>query len=187
MVPTNKAAAIFHPVRIRVLQALFGRNLTAQELQTAAEVPSLATLYRHLKHLVDAEILAVVEERPVRGAIEKVYGIANNRALMFQPEEWQQISAEDQLRFFNTLIGSVLQDFGRYIAQPQFNRGEDGVITRQMALNLTREEARQLSTALQETLAPFKEHAPDSARQRYMMTNILLPVAEQLPTDKEIS
>ncbi len=186
MVPKNKADAIFHPVRIRVLQALFGRQLSAQELQSAAGVPSLATLYRHLKHLVDADILTVVEERPVRGAIEKVYGIAHSTALQFQPAEWQQIPAEDQLRYFNTLVGSLLNDFGRYIAQPGFDRGEDGVITRQMALNLTKEEAKQISMALQQALAPFRKHDPNSARYRYMLTHILLPVAEPL-SNEEIS
>lgn len=184
MVPGNKADAIFHPVRIRVLQALFGRQLSAQELQSAAGVPSLATLYRHLKHLVDAGILTVVEERPVRGAIEKVYGIAHQGALSFQPEEWQQIPAEDQLRYFNTLVSSLLHDFGRYIAQPAFDRGEDGVITRQMALNLTRDEAKQISTTLQQALAPFHGHAPDPTRHRYMMTNILLPVVEPHPEEE---
>lgn len=186
MVPKNKADAIFHPVRIRVLQALFGRHLSAQELQSAAAVPSLATLYRHLKYLVDVGILTVVEERPVRGAIEKIYGISHHGALSFQPEEWQQIPAEDQLRYFNTLVGSLLHDFGRYIAQPGFDRGEDGVITRQMALNLTKEEAKQISMALGQALAPFQGHAPDAERHRYMLTNILLPVGEPLP-EEEIS
>jgi DNA-binding transcriptional ArsR family regulator len=184
MIPKNKAEAIFHPVRIRVIQALFGeQGLTARQLQSATGVASLATLYRHLKHLASAEIIAVVEERPVRGTLEKVYAIANQSAVRFQPDEWQQIAPEDQLRYFNTLVGSLLNDFGRYLAQPHFDRGADGVLTRQAALNLTDDEAKQLAETLREALAPYVQHAPDSIRRRRVLTTILLPIVEQTPEE----
>ncbi|WP_309717853.1 helix-turn-helix domain-containing protein [Armatimonas sp.] len=181
----NKAEIIFHPVRIRVVQALFGeRQMTAHELQTATGVASLATLYRHLNRMVEAEILAVVEERPVRGAIEKVYAFAHGSVAKFQPEEYRAIPPEDQLRYFNALVGSLLNDFGRYVGQKQFDRGEDGVITRQIALNLTDEEAKQLWETLYEALAPYQKLALDPARRRRILTTILLPVVEQV-TEEE--
>jgi DNA-binding transcriptional ArsR family regulator len=185
MVPKNKAEAIFHPIRIRVVQALFGeQGLTARQLQSATGVASLATLYRHLKHLVSAGIIAVVEERPVRGTLEKVYAITNQSAVRFQPDEWQRISPEDQLRYFNTLVGSLLHDFGRYIAQPHFDRGADGVLTRQAALNLTDDEAKQLAETLREAVDPYVQHAPDPTRRRRVLTAILLPIVEQ-PSPEE--
>jgi hypothetical protein len=185
MIARDKAEAIFHPVRIRVVQALFGdRRLTAQQLQTAAGVASLATLYRHLKHLVEAEIIAVVEERPVRGTLEKVYAISHTGVLKFQPEDWQQIPPADQLRHFNTLVGSLLSDFGRYIAQPHFDRGEDGVLTRQALLNLTDAEAKQVAVAYQEAVAPYTQNPPAATRRRYILTTILLPTVEQLPEEE---
>jgi DNA-binding transcriptional ArsR family regulator len=186
MTPKNKAEAIFHPVRIRVIQALFGQQgLTARQLQSAAGVASLATLYRHLKQLTSAEIIAVVEERPVRGTLEKVYAITNQSAVRFQPDEWQHISPEDQLRYFNTLVGSLLNDFGRYITQPHFDRGADGVLTRQATLNLTDDEAKQLAETLREALAPYVQHTLAPARRRRVLTTILLPIVEQ-PSPEEI-
>src|SRR5258708_12373736 len=72
----TKADLIIHPGRLRIIQAFGGgRRLTAQEL--AALVPDIprASLYRHLNLLVDAGVLAVVEERPVRAIQERVYSL----------------------------------------------------------------------------------------------------------------
>src|SRR5437868_1029394 len=97
----TRADVIFHPVRIRILQALFGgRTLTAQQLVEALDGPSIATLYRHLNRLVQAGILAVVEERPIRGTQEKVYALAHDQAATFTADEVRQISREDRMRHF---------------------------------------------------------------------------------------
>lgn len=175
----NKADVIFHPVRIRIVQALFGnRHLTAQQLLGATGGYSIATLYRHLNQLVQSEIVTVVEERSVRGTLEKVYGIAQKNAVTFQPEEVREISAQDQYRHFNTLIGTLLNDFGRYTGQEHFDRGEDGVIIRQSALNLTDEEARSLAVIFREAIEPHMQNLPGTGRRRRILTTILLPVVE---------
>jgi hypothetical protein len=166
-------------VRIRIVQALFGgRQLTAQQLVGATGGCSIATLYRHLNQLVEAEAIAVVEERPMRGAIEKVYAIAPNSSLVFTPEDWRTVSPQDQLRYFNTLIGTLLNDFSRYVGQPNFDRGNDGVITRQTSLDLTDEEAREVGDVISIAVKPYAAKTVRSNTQRRILTSILLPVVE---------
>lgn len=182
----KKADVIFHPVRMRVVQALFGsRRLTAHQLVGLLDGPSLATLYRHLNRLVAAGVVAVVEERPVRGTVEKVYALANDQAATFSAEEVQQLSRGEQMRNFHVLVGTLLGDYERYLDQEAFDPPEDAVVIRQEALNLTAEEARELSSALKAAYAPYRQNPPDAPRRRRMLTLTLLPVVEPLPPTPE--
>src|SRR6185437_14890770 len=95
------AELLFHPVRMRIIVALArGAQLTAQQLgEVLADVPA-PTLYRQLKKLHEGGVLDVVEERRVRGTVERVYalrlggpGLNPNLA---------QASREDHMRYFTT-------------------------------------------------------------------------------------
>lgn len=177
--PDNKADVIFHPVRIRIVQAFFGgRRLTARQLAQEPGSASSATLYRHLNRLVQAGILTVAEQRPNRGTLEKVYAMADEQAATFAPDEFRQISPADQMRHFHTLVGTLLGDFGRYLGQPGFDRDADGVIVRQEAFYVTDAEARRLREVLTDAIAPVIRTPPEAGRRRRMLTLILLPVGE---------
>src|SRR5215510_1859586 len=75
LMPSPKAALITHPVRAQILMVLMGRTLTTQQI--AALIPSVprASLYRHIRLLVDAGILIVIDQIPIRGTLEKIYGV----------------------------------------------------------------------------------------------------------------
>ena len=71
-----KPDLILHPIRMRIILALAqGRSLTAQELGAALPDVAQATLYRHLNRLLKGGVLAVVDERQVRGAVERIYAL----------------------------------------------------------------------------------------------------------------
>src|SRR3954449_8021597 len=95
----KKTELLMHPVRMRILMAVATRNLTPLQLaEELVNVPQ-ATLYRHLNKLVQAKILRVVEERPVRGTVEKVYGI-NYETIKLGNQDLLQASREELLEFF---------------------------------------------------------------------------------------
>jgi hypothetical protein len=182
----NRADVIFHPVRIRIVQALLGdRKLTAQQLLEILEGPSIATLYRHLNRMVGAGIVAVVEERPIRGALEKVYALAHDQAASFTAKEVRQISREDRMHHFTTLIGTLLNDFGRYLDQEASRRKEETVIIWQDALHVTHEEARQIGKILKEALTPYIKNPPNASRHRQLLTTIMLPVVEMMDAPED--
>ena len=175
----NKADIIFHPVRIRIVQALFGgRQLTADQMVKILHGPSIATLYRHLNRLVEADIIAIVEERRVRGAVEKVYALAGSLAAEFNADEMQQSSPDDQMRHFTTLTGTLLNDFAQHLEHDPAGWASEGTFVRQEALNLTDEEARQMRNALMEALTPYLLNLPAPSRRRHLLTAILLSVIE---------
>ena len=182
----NRADVIFHPIRIRIVQGLLGdRKLTAQQLVELLDGPSIATLYRHLNRLAQAGIILVAEERPIRGAMEKVYSLAHNQAANFTPDDVNQISHEDRMRHFTTLVGALINDFGRYLDQKQCEQDEAEVIIRQEALYITDEDAGQIGKILKEAITPFVQSPPDASRPRHLLTMILLPVFEMRDASKD--
>ena len=50
----SKIKVILHPVRMKIIQALIGKEMTVQELSQWTEDVPQATLYRHLNKLLDA-------------------------------------------------------------------------------------------------------------------------------------
>ena len=80
------ADVVMHPVRLRIIQQLGGRSLTTAQLRAALPDVTQATLYRHVATLVDSGILSVVEERKVRGAVERTLALGDRMAHVDQTE-----------------------------------------------------------------------------------------------------
>jgi DNA-binding transcriptional ArsR family regulator len=175
----DKAEAIFHPVRIRIVQALFGgARLTPARLARAAGPTPIATLYRHLNRLARAGIVVVVEERQVRGTVERTYALADERAANVSRAELRRLSRKQLLRHFGTLVASLLGDYGRYLAERGTNVVRDGVVVRQEALSLTRADAERVRVATLRAIRPFVGHAEGRGRRRYRITTLLVPDAK---------
>jgi DNA-binding transcriptional ArsR family regulator len=174
----SKAEAIFHPVRIRIVQALSGgARLTPAKLAAAAGQTPIATLYRHLNRLARAGVVVVVGERKVRGTVERTYALANDRAANVPRGELRRLGRRQLLRHFTTLVTTLLDDYGRYLAGPSADVVRDGVVLRQESLALTRAEAEAVRTATLRAIAPFLRNADGAGRRRYLLTTLLLPEA----------
>ena len=132
MMKETKTDLIIHPVRIRILLAIEGQNMTTQELSERLKDVPQATLYRHIGKLTKAGIIKVVEERQVRGTLEKVYAVPDNNAdLNFQ--DVQDSSDEDNILHFTHFAASLIGDFGRYISEGKPNYEADGLSYRQVS------------------------------------------------------
>jgi hypothetical protein len=159
-----------HPVRWRITQALIGRTLTTGELRDALPDVPTTTLYRQVSTLADAGVLTVVEERRVRGAVERVYALDADAA---DPEGTPD---RDRLRaMFTVFTAGLAGDFDRYLERPELDPVRDGVSMRQTALLLTDEELATLADRLREALAPFTDNAPAPGRTRRVLSTVLIP------------
>jgi len=67
---------ILNPVRMRIIQEIAsGQTITANELcERISDVPR-TTMYRHIKILIDNNILSVVSEKKVRGSLERTLAL----------------------------------------------------------------------------------------------------------------
>ncbi len=172
----SKADLIMHPVRLRLLRALSAGPQTAQQLLAGLDVAQ-ATLYRHLNTLEQHNLIVVVEERPVRGTVEKVYGLGQPEALSLSADALASVSKDDHLRYFLTFLVMVLSDFEQYLqrtAQPDLLA--DGVGYRQVDLNVSDAEFMAMVQALNQALQPFLGLAPAPERRRRRLSTIVMPV-----------
>jgi len=171
----HAADLLLHPIRLRVIQSLAGgRRLSAAELaDDLADVPP-ASLYRHIRTLVEAGVLAVVEERPARGTPQRVYALIEGAADL-SPADLADAGRDDHLRYFTVFLAGLLDGFGRYLAAGDPDLVADGVGYRQIPLELSDQEFAELAGRLNAALAPVVHNRPGPGRRRRMLTTIVMP------------
>ena len=73
--PGRKANLILHPIRFRIVTAIAAYKMTTREIADLMPEIPLTTLYRHINILVEAGLMRVVEEKQIRGTIERTYAL----------------------------------------------------------------------------------------------------------------
>lgn len=171
----SKAGLILHPVRMRIITSLVGDHpRTAAEMsELLSDVPQ-ATLYRHLSKLVLAGILSVIDERRVRGAVEKTYTLFAQQATL-TAEDLANATGDDHMRYFMTFVATLIGDFGRYLQQDQYDLLADGVGYRQIPLYLSDAEFMEMAAQLNQVLSDFVSKGPAEGRRRRTFSTIVIP------------
>lgn len=169
------ADLLLHPVRLRILQALSGAGpLTTSQLRGRLPDVSPATLYRHVSALADAGVLEVADERRVRGAVERSYRLCEEKAVI-DPAARAAMTPEEHRRAFTAFSAGLMASFDRYLANDKADPAEDGVVYRQAALWLTKEEAAALVDQITELATALAAHTPDGDRTRRYVSLIVIP------------
>lgn len=169
---TSLADVVLHPVRIRIVQQLGGRDLTTGELRDAIPDVSQPTLYRHVAALIDAGILAVAKERRIRGTVERTLTLGARMAHV--PEAELQAMSDVQLRSaFLTFLGDVAGRFDRFVEQDSPDaRGFLGFGT--VPLYVDEAALETIQAGLTELLEPYTADAGDG-RRRVSLSTVLVP------------
>lgn len=172
------AELLLHPVRMRIAQAVLdGRPVTTTELRRRLPDVSAATIYRHVALLVEAGILEVVDERRVRGAVERTYRV-HREAAQLDPEDVAALSPADHRRYFGTFVTGLLADFDRYLGdRPHVDARAEHVAYRQAAVWLDDDEVAALQQEIQNAVMARTVNEPTEARKRYVISLITLPDA----------
>lgn len=171
----SPADVILHPVRLRIVQAFLGdRELTTSQLRAElADVPT-ATLYRQVAAMVDGQVLEVVSEQRVRGAVERTYRLRKGAAVV-DAEAARTMSAEDHERAFLTFVAGLVADVGRYLATPGHDLERDGMGYRQHALWLDDAELADFVEDLRAVVEPRLALRPREGRTRRLFSTVIVP------------
>jgi len=170
---TSAVDVLLHPIRLRIVRSLVpSRDLTVAEL--ASELPDVppATLYRHVKKLVQAGLIATASERAVRGATERRYRLV---ALLREPNAEPLRIHDDHLRYFITFVATLIDDFAAYLAAGEPDYERDGVGYRQLPLLLSDAEFRRVTKALDGAIGPFVSLPPSPKRKLRYLNTIVMP------------
>lgn len=163
---------LLHPVRLRILQAMLdGHPSTTAQLRERLPDIAPATMYRHVAALAAAGVLEVVEERQVRGTVERTYRVHWDRA---EIDGRAAMTPDDHRRAFTAFTGGLLADFDRYLTGEPADPAADGVTYRQAALWLTDEEMAELIDELRTAITARRTNHQDG-RTRRMISVVAMP------------
>ena len=162
------SAALLHPVRMRVVQALLaGDGLTTHEPHERLPDIPIATLVTH-------GLLAVVGEQQVRGVSEKTYRVVEGLANP-SPEELRGLSPEELLTTFTMFTSGVIRDFGTYVSAGEHDLVEDRVSFAQADFWATASEVDEFFDTVMGALRALMGNEQGQGRRRRVLTTVLLP------------
>jgi len=178
----TSADLLLHPVRLRIVQAFLGdRALTTSDLRSQlADVPP-ASLYRHVARLVDAGVLTVVNERRVRGAVERTY-VLRVAAASINVDELERMSRDDHRQAFIAFVAGLLGDVDRYLEREDFDPVRDGAGYRLAGLWLDDTEFGDFVRDLARVVQPRLANPPGPGRRRRILGTVLLPGEDAPPS-----
>jgi DNA-binding transcriptional ArsR family regulator len=169
----SKADIVLHPVRMRIVQTLInGKRLSAQQIGSKLSDIPQATLYRHLNKLLDANVLSVVEENPVRGTVEKIYSLSIETATI-SAEDISKWGPEEHKNYFMKFITTVIADFERYVNQQEFDMKKDGAGYRQVSFYASDEEYIEFMQTLQQGVMKLIENEDSPTRRKRTLSTIV--------------
>ncbi len=176
--PSLAANLILNPVRFRILTALSSYRMTAKEIaELLPDIPQ-TTLYRQINALLEGELLKIVEEKQVRGTVERTYALKAPPSL--SAEDLRDMTREECEQAFTVYLSSLMSDAQQYLdrrrADGKFNPIEDGVQISKAQFYLDDEEFQALSIKIVELMLAAGKNQPGAGRQRRMVSFISIPL-----------
>lgn len=177
MTELTKVEVVVHPARLQILQTLSKGALTTQQIAEELPRQPKSSIYRHLKILLDAEMVQVVETQLVKGKEERVYALA--QAPHINAQDIAHATAQDHLYTFTLYAVSLLSGFSEYLESGEaLDLVGDRVGFGEFALNVTREELDELNKKLQEALIPLMQNPPGAGRYKHKFALISHPISQ---------
>ncbi len=178
----SKRDLILHPIRLRLLTELTGRTLTSKQLADLLPDVPQASLYRHIKMLVEGGVFETVNLTPVRGAVERTYGVAQGQGRL-GAEDLESMSVTQHQQAFHLFVGSLSERLGRYLETADLSRlKEDGMSFNGTAIYLSAVERKEFTERINEVVGRFVAEGPAPDRRRYTLASIVIP--EERGTDR---
>jgi DNA-binding transcriptional ArsR family regulator len=171
----KKTSVILHPVRIRIIEVLQGRQLTPYQMHEHLPDIPLPTLYRHLKIMLEAEVVRIAASNQRHGAVESVYEAVPGGARI-SLDEFRELSVGDHSRYFQTFTAENLAAFQRYIVLPEASPVEDGLRYFCALVSLNEEEMNQMWSELHAVITKY-DCAQGSGRTRRRLAIQAVPEA----------
>ncbi|MCL1819777.1 MAG: hypothetical protein FWG36_03865 [Oscillospiraceae bacterium] len=135
----------------------------SQLLERFSDIPQ-ATLYRRLQKMLCDDVLKIVEERQIRGTVEKVY------ALNYDLDaEWKNMGETNDSKTYMQFVTyhtlGILREFMEYTAKKDINIGGDATGLFIAPVYATNEELTTTLNRVVEILTELKDNKPDGERR----------------------
>ena len=163
---------IMNPTRQRIVQFLIihEQGSTMEMRKELQDIPP-ASLYRHIKMLLDAGLIEIKKEERIRGAVEKTYQIARNQD--------SEIKHQDIGAMFHTGLISLMASFQKYFAQSDHDPVKDMLSFSTSTIMMTDEEFIDFLMKLGAIFGEAIKNPPGNGRKPRRMTMISSPNEEE--------
>ncbi len=173
----NKIDLILHPIRMRIITTISGREMTTGQLATALPDIAQATLYRHVNALVEGDVLIVMNETQIRGTVEKRYALQTESLLNITEDDLKHATKDDHIRYFTTFLMTLLGDYTRFMqTQTTVNPTEDGIGYHTIPIHMTDDELLDFGAKLQDLMSAYQTSQPN--RKRRLFSFVIMPSAD---------
>lgn len=171
---TDFAKLIMNPIRMRIIQYfMLHENATTTQIREELEDVPKASVYRQMKILEDANLILVVKENRIRGAVEKVYEL-NKQNPMGNQEDPKAAG----LQLINGSLLRLISEFNRYFAKQDSDPVKDMLCLSTSTLLLSDEEFKEFSAELGKVFNNVIQNKPGKDRKIRRITFISSPSEE---------
>lgn len=167
-----------NPACCRVMMAVFDKGrATAGQLQGAVPDIPIASLYRYLKQLVKAGVIQVVEEKRIRGAVQRVYapcadmGEEGNRLLRENP-------GPTLMAMYTQFSMQLMHQFSAYCRREDIDLENDGFSFTVCPAYLSAQELREALGQIGQILTDLFQQKPAPGRHLHSIAVITTPPQE---------
>lgn len=167
---------ILHPVRLRILQALSVENLNTQQISEALPDVPTSSIYRHLKLLLDNNMIAVAGTRMVKGIEEKTYRLVQPPRID-DPAVMAELTADEHIHYFTMYASSLIQSFAAYVqSQQKTDMLADRVGYSEGLVYASTEEIDELGKIINEAVMKLAANKPGEGRRLRKIGLVFHPV-----------
>lgn len=163
---------MLNPVRMRIIQALTTKeSITANEIcEKICDVPR-TTLYRHINILLEANVLAIVAEKKIRGSYERTLALNMGEIV-------QQNNAENKSQQAFSFLMNTYAKFEKYFNGDNGLIGNNKVFFNNTVMMMDDEEFELFLSELQTLLIKYHFDMADGRKPRDISI-ISSPVANE--------
>ncbi len=176
----SKSDLLLHPVRMRLVTELAGRQMTPSQLAAALPDVPQATLYRQINRLLEGGVFEVVAEQVVNGATERTYAVVGGAARL-SLDERQTITPEQHVRYFSTFAAVLIDAFTRYVQQADPTKvAEEGLSYNRAVIYLSDAERAAFQEQIIQLVGQVMANQPTPERKRYTLASVTIPEERDL-------
>ncbi|GIP32532.1 helix-turn-helix domain-containing protein [Paenibacillus sp. J2TS4] len=173
----KKIDLLLHPIRMRIIQKLLqGKPLTiAQLAETLGDIPQ-ATLYRHMRLLLEGNHVEVVDTQKVSGTEERIFSVKKETLEMIPESEVEVTSKEDHLHYFSVFHTNLLQQATSYLMEASPSQyKQEGFGYWQTILHLTDEEFQELAMTINACVEKALDNEKTPERTSRIFAGMFIP------------
>ncbi len=180
----KKTDLLLHPVRMRIIQQLLAEEpqTILQLAEVLGDVPQ-ATLYRHMKLMLESHLIEVVQVNKIHGQEERVYAAVKENLSISESEAYSA-SQEDHMRYFSVFHANLLQQATAYLSKTPAEYYEtDGFGYWNAPLHMSDEEFASFVAGINKLLEKAAANKPTPERKTRLFASMMIP-QRQKPTSK---